>query len=68
MKKIEFTTNENQQKNLFDLCTGIVVFAIVILTFAFNKPIPRQTHNQSLSANTNQTNNLSPQQDVLRIP
>lgn len=35
--KFSISINENQRKNLFDLGVGVVVFAIVILTFALNK-------------------------------
>ena len=34
--EIRFTTDKQQQENLFDLCVGIAMVVIVILTFAFN--------------------------------
>lgn len=54
MKKILFTIDENQQKNLFDLCVGIFVSIVVFLCFAINKPIPQQARDQTTNLNTNQ--------------
>ncbi len=51
---MRFTTDENQLKNLFDLCVGIAVFVIVVLTFTFNKSVPQQTRNQPVNLNNNQ--------------
>ncbi|MBG1268705.1 hypothetical protein [Nostoc sp. WHI] len=42
MKKIFFTQSTQQSQNFFDLCVGILVFIIVVLTFWLGntKPIP----------------------------
>jgi hypothetical protein len=42
MKKIFFTQTAQQSQNFFDLCVGILVFIIVVLTFLLGstKPIP----------------------------
>lgn len=42
MKKILFTQNTQQSQNFFDLCVGIFVFIIVLLTLSLGstKPIP----------------------------
>ncbi|GEM_PF-6074098 len=42
MKKIFFTQNTQQSQNFFDLCVGILVFTIVVLTLSLGstKPIP----------------------------
>lgn len=37
----EFSIDENQRKNLFDLCVGIVVLIIVVLTLVFNRNTPQ---------------------------
>ncbi len=42
MKKIFFTQNTQQSQNFFDLCVGILVFIIVVLTLSLGnvKPVP----------------------------
>lgn len=42
MKKIFFTQNTQQSQNCFDLCVGILVFIIVVLTLSLGnaKPVP----------------------------
>lgn len=55
MKKIFFTQNTQQSQNFFDLCVGIVVFIIVVLTLWLGnaKPI-------SSGGNTRPKTNLKP--------
>ena len=47
MKKIFFTQNTQQSQNFFDLCVGILVFIIVVLTLSFGnaKPVPSAKDN-----------------------
>lgn len=42
--KIKFSTNEEQRKNLTDLCVGIVV--LVMLFFFFTRNDPQQPYKQ----------------------
>jgi lipopolysaccharide/colanic/teichoic acid biosynthesis glycosyltransferase len=35
-RRAKFSMDENQRKNLFDLCVAIVVLIVVFLTFSLN--------------------------------